>query len=548
MRFVSLPLLLALSIAATACGGASGAGSGSSGELASVHDAIPADAAWVLVGRNHPAYIDMTRSQLVQQMSMLSGAELDEAAAWTGIDWSSPDALDATGIDLEGEFAIFSPSGMPIVLFELDDREAFLDLVASVEDANPDWGTNYDPWLDFEDTRSWDLGDGAGIDLGIAGRFAVVRGRIGDESLDVSDDAVARSLRGYGSGERFVDTDHAERLRALSPGEVYSYVWLDTAGFDPMVRAVQKALDVQTTDDASCAVSRERLVTTVPGMGAYTTFDADDVYRSTSGWIVRFSAAGAERMRAAFPPTVAGAMDHADTAAWAAIGTSDLRALVDLVQADPSTSSCAGVAALPGMLAADLAGYRRTIDYNLEFFDGTFGFGLFDVRMAGFLPFVDAAFVVGSENPTRLMEETQELIENNGGRGEVDVDAAMTTLHYDLMHLSITLVKTDSRMVVAVGEVPAAFTNTLATGTTNGGDSPFGHFVWNGDRVRALLDMGLGYVRDNGVLQGEQLQALEASLTQWYRIDRLTVTAGFDGDDLVVTATSDIDPDAAPAP
>lgn len=548
MRLASTTLVSALALAATACGGASGSsGSGASG-LNSLHDAIPADAAWVLIGRNHPAHTDMMQSQWVQQMSSLSGAELDEAMAMTGIDWSSPEAIAQTGIDINGEFALFSQTGAPVMLFQLDDREAFVEFVATIEDANPDLATSYEPWIELDDTRSWDIDDGVGIDLGLAGSVVVMRARTGDASLDTPDEAVERYLRGFAQGERFVDTADAERLRELSPGEVYSYAWASTIALDPIVRAVQSMFDVETTDADVCDVTRERMATTMSSIGMFTTFDADDPMQTTSAWVARFSAAGAERMRAAFPPTVGGAMDHAGDAAFAAIGTSNLRAMVDVVQADPAAASCPGIAALPGLLAANLSAYERTIDYNLDFFDGTFAFGLFDVRMAGFLPFVDAAFMVGSENPTRLMEEVQELIEGQGGRGEIDVDAAMTTLEYSLMHLSITLMKADDRMVIAVGDVPAAFTNTLATGAADADGAPFAHFVWNGDRVRALLDMGLGYVRDNGVLQGEQLEAVEASFSQWYAIDSITIDAGFDGTDLVVTATSHLDPDATAAP
>ena len=106
-----------------------------------VLDIVPAHVGYAYMVDLTPEDAAMLRAQWLGSPLLRSVA--DELRRETGIDLTGDDALERLGVDLEGEFAVFSTALSPVAVFELADADAFRALVDGQRERNPDivWST-----------------------------------------------------------------------------------------------------------------------------------------------------------------------------------------------------------------------------------------------------------------------------------------------------------------------------------------------------------------------------------------------------------------------
>lgn len=551
----SLILFGLAALALSACGG------GQSVDRvgwSSVVDAIPSDATWAM-------YADLDADEMAQISSSLpntlqsvidagGGGALDEFAAATGIDLREPGALGETGIDLGGEFAVFSTSVTPVALIRLSDEEAFLSVVDRVVAYHPDVEVT-DVEVAGGPMRRLAV-EAWAVDVGVRDGWGLVRVGRADGQWGVAEDELLRALQGPADGG-FSSSDIATDLfgRAVGDEAVASVMYARTGLVDEIAALLRSgeldmdALDAMglaeaPADDPACAAASARLQSMWPWVGAIEFRTPGRAGYERSAMVAHLDEATAARLAPAFGEALS--VDDAllDDAVMFFSAEVALRGLVDAVEGDPETASCGGLGALSGMLAQAATDNARLVDYNLGYVDGGFAFALFDVRMAGFLPFVDSVLMIGSNNATALFEEAQQLLEDAGASGSTDTSAPMTSIDYQLLHLAIEAIRADDRNVFAVGEVPRAVTNALAADARDGDGVEFMQARLNGARLADVLEQLIEMAGNTGSLPPEAVEELERSAAQSRAIDRIDARGRIESGGLVIETTSVYDQDA----
>ncbi len=521
-------------------------------------DAIPSDATWGVFADLRAEEVEAMAGAVPASLQTLidtgAGELLAEFEAATGIDPMSPDALEQTGIDLTGEFAVFSTSVAPVALIRLSDEAAFLRVVDRVIDYHPD--------LEVQDVEIAGgpmrrlLVEDWQIDVGARDGWGVVRVVMSDGTWGADDAALLEVLRGHGDGG-FASSAIARDLYGRARGDeaVSSVVFARTGLVDEVAALVSSnamsadALDAMgltgaADEEPACRQASARMQQMWPWIGGIEFATEGRVGWQRAEYVAHLDRATADRLRPAFRGALAPPDDLLDNAVWFGSLDVDLRTLVDAFEGDAATSSCRGLGALSGGLAWLVDEQARLIDYNLGFVDGGFAMALLDVRLAGFLPFVEAVTMIGSDNPTALFEEAQALIEDAGATGTPDTSAPLTTVDYQLMHLAIEAIRTDDRNVFAVGDVPRALTNALATDLRAADGGIFGRMRLNGARMADVLDEMGTMLGNTGSLPPDALAELQRAAAQMRAVDRIDGELRIEADGVVLEMTSEYDMDA----
>jgi hypothetical protein len=336
----------------------------------------------------------------------------------------------------------------------------------------------------------------------------------------------------------------AQALAAHAPSEsrTTSFGILRTAALSDAAEALLLALDAQRDDLAAmglnglatryrndeervrCADAAERLATSVPWVGFVMARDTANPDLSHGATVIQLSLAAAERARSAVRPIPTSlAAEGADAAIFIAGGL-DVAMLLSQNNADPALTRCPNAAAITGAIAklrSELA--DGDLDEFTAMSDGRAAFALYDVRFAGFLPFVDAAVSVGSPNPLLIAEPLQRQIERNGGQGAVDATSAHTTVAYDLMHLDLLLSFNDSNLAIGVGEVPQRAMNAMLETATSDTLGPFMVYrIW-GPRLAEIIEGAAQWAKTNGMLTPELDQSVQQMIGTYRRVESMVM-------------------------
>jgi hypothetical protein len=89
------------------------------------------------------------------------------------------------------------------------------------------------------------------------------------------------------------------------------------------------------------------------------------------------------------------------------------------------------------------------------------------------------------------------------------------------MHLAIEAIRTDDRNVFAVGDVPRALTNALATDLRAADGGIFGRMRLNGARMADVLDEMGTMLGNTGSLPPDALAELQRAAAQMRAVDRI---------------------------
>ena len=476
-----------------------------------------------------------------------------------GMDILGSAGADEIGFDLEGDYALFSRGISPIILIRLSDRDAFSDAISMMREMNPDldWdrqeigGTNFHSAIVPGDIR---------VLLGVRGSYAVIRMGLDEDNWRTAEDDLVDLFYGYGDVGGLWDspivTELAERGDGREPAEV-GYVTMealnDLIGFATRSlndRGISFGLAGLSLSDGGyesdehrdmCELGEERMLTNYSWLGYVEFDDPSGEGLNDSNFVVDMSPAHSERVQEMLNAAVAGVLTDVEDAALYVAVHADLEALIDSVRSEPETVSCPSIAAPSGLLASLNDRFGPTIEYNLEFINGNFAVAVYSAEMRGFLPFIDAALMIGSPDPERLTEYFTNQIDANGGSATVDTTASVHTINFRLLHLRLQLLQLDDRIVLTIGDVPDTAIEALAFGEIGGTEAPFSEVHWNGESMRAIIDMATEYLDRTGSYSEDEMGSIYQQVENMRAIDELHVVGEWDDSSLVLSVESATD-------
>ena len=491
-----------------------------------IFNAIPADVAYAYA-------FDLTAvdaAQFERQMNSPMWASLQPAIVETfGVDLISDGGFEALGIDTEGEIALFSTSLAPVLFAKLSDSDRFIDAMNTVRERNPDleWSEFDIAGIRFRGT-SVDAGEDVyGIDYGVVAGYAVVRFRTGYEALDLDDDALERAITGQ-AGPALITDARVTELRSRGRGSQLTglvlvdpaRVW-NTFAASPLHASIGEY--ESASQQAACDQADAALFAAIPWAGMSRVMDPERPERSKAYYIVDLSDHAASVADAVLSGAALSTAEHAAEAAFYATANVDIVAAINSISGDPELRNCPSPAAIGGHLAHLRDTSSATIEQLTHYVTGAIALGLFDVNLSGFIPRIDLALMLGTNNPIDLITQFQNLIESRGGQGTVDDTSPHITMDYQLLGFSIRLIQRDDRIVIRTGNVPPPVEISLAADDL-GNDDDFAHGQINGPRLAALLESVYGRLGD--MIGGLDASGADAAI-QTYRNMRFS-TAEFE--------------------
>ncbi len=542
---------------AVACGGAQGGNDRI--PWSNAFDAVPADARYAYAADLRSADADALRAS----WSTLAGSPgmesvRDELEHYVGVSFDDASTFEQLGLDLEGDYAVFSTSLAPLAVFRLADSEAFDLFLADVVARNPDveWRTTTVAGTSFRTG----VFDPVEVDFGIRADYAIVRLRTGIEGIDVDDDRLASFLRS-GAADSLAATPRVRSMLArANDGEVpVSFGVVDTD-------AIADALEIfwTTPEDVAsldalgltglegsyssdeqretCQAEAARVVSSIPWAGVANFRNASDDTAFHGTYVLHFADETAQRAAGLFRGMGTTPLDHADEAALFAGANIALADLLAVFDAPHELRDCPNIASIPGWISYGRGTQADEIADLLRHITGAVALGVFDVRMSGFVPRVEAVLMLGSPEPPLLTTAFQRLLESSGASGTVDEGAAYTTLRYDLLGTAFEIVQMQDRVVFAIGEIPPGLSNALAEAPLGVDGDPFAVSTFDGPRVAHIVEGFFDLLTDTGGLPNEQLSSMRRQLQTYEAMLESRSNGHFDGNDLVVDTTLIFDP------
>lgn len=504
-----------------------------------VLDIVPAHVGYAYMVDLTPEDAAMLRAQWLGSPLLRSVA--DELRRETGIDLTGDDALERLGVDLEGEFAVFSTALSPVAVFELADADAFRALVDGQRERNPDivWSTTSIAGVEFDSGTDGEVA----LDVAVVGDYGVLRFRAGDDGLDVSDDELAAVLLGSDAGSLRVDP-RVLALETRGTGHVTGLSLVDTATLWNAVAAFAGSELGDYTDDAqraACQAAADATLQAVPWTGMIRRRHDETPGLQQAWYVTRLGQRAAERAATLLTGTVTQSLAVADQATVYMAGNIDFDGLLGAMNADPELRHCPDLGALPGYLASFRQRYDRALSGAARQFTGLGALALYRADISGLIPRVDLVVMVGSTDPVDVVERIQALIESYGGTGRVDTTAPYTTLEYAILGSRVRLLQLQDRVVIATGDVPVDMTNLLASSTSGRAGAPFHTLRIDGPRLADMVRQVYQRVVDMGAVSPDQAAAMEAGLSSYDAMRWMTVSAWVEGTDLVMQVDAELD-------
>ena len=193
--------LLALASFTVACGGSQrGSGLQDLGfdvGVQNILDLVPAAVSYAYIADFDEEDAARMRSQW--RSSAFGPAFASIVESQTGHDLTNQEGLAEIGIDLLGEFGIYSTTALPVAIARLSEPTKFEDFVADYRSRNPDmvWSSFAIAESTFWSTDITENGEHlASFDLGVVGNYAVLRVRSPVEGSFVDDAALAALIEG----------------------------------------------------------------------------------------------------------------------------------------------------------------------------------------------------------------------------------------------------------------------------------------------------------------------------------------------------------------
>ena len=549
MRNLIVMTALTAAAALTACGGSQ---KGLEERTwSTVFELVPADAAWALAFDVQEAQRDVLLQSWSQSLTLVATSMPGQLEV-LGIDPNDASSLESLGIDLTGEYAVFSPSLSPLLVIKLSDVEAWNATVARIESANID--------LEFSDVevgpmtmRRATMGD-ASLDYGVFEGFAIARFNSPDPEANVSDNEWLTLLQGprqnmlaAGPGQSLAArVTEGQTLSAV--GFMHSIVLSDliwssrtwrnrTASMDAM--GLDPALDGYASAEQRelCMGGVERFTTTLPWMGMVATIDDTNPLHGVSSFVLQFGTAGAERVQEAFPGTITQVpqADIDNTTLFFA-GRTKISALRELLQADPSLASCPDIAGTLATARVMLDTQDRQIDAFERYYSGGLVFALNSLSLGLLSIDLSALAMVTSNSPAQLADEAQDMARSAGFSSSLVNDSPLTRIDMESPFATISMLMMQDRVMFHTGELPQSFINTVATAPDAVVGTPFMLGYLNGERLNAMIDELIGYSEAMGLLPAEQVAQIQQALVGLRSISILRGSGFFSGSQMVIEA------------
>lgn len=498
---ISLVLLFALAAVLGGCGGAQ---SGASTTLwTSSFDAVTADAQWAIA-----ADLDAQTARAWEQSAPQALQALEQASETLGplvsLALEPLYAPREAGLDLLGDYTVFSPSVAPVAVMRVNDIDALFDFFRARA------GDVEQSTLRVAGVEFMRLQDGeTSVDIGGLGDFAVVRVNTGIEGVDVSDEALA-GVFGAPPSERWVNSGEyaAARGRVAQPGDVSTFAFLRLAALESTL----DTLFAEYRDDAQradCRVIAERMTTSMPFFSSVGVRTSRRSVISVSG--LQLSTAASEQLTDVLANALAPAPEAFDEAAvFLGLGF-DLARFLETVGAPATAAGCPGIAAVPGNIAALRDRFANQVERNTSWASGGGAMALFDLELDGMIPSPDLVLALDSRDPVGLSSWIEAQLRSAGAAVSVDETAPFPTIEYNLFFvLRVRTTQLEDRLVISTGDRGHVAASALALAGRDSAD--FGLMRINGAALQSILDGVLSYLAETNALPPEQFEQIEASV------------------------------------
>lgn len=527
--------LVAIAALAAACGGRQqGNGLQDLGfdvGVQNILDIVPATVSYAYIADFDEDDAARMRSQW--RSSAFGPAFASIVESQTGHDLSDQEGLAEIGINLLGEFGIYSTTALPVAIARLAEPTKFEAFVADYRSRNPDmvWSSFAIAESTFWSTDVEENGEHlASIDLGVVGNYAVLRVRSPIEGSFIDDEALAALIQGTNSTTLAADP-RISSLQARADGIVSSVGLLDTDLFRKIFSFVATFSGLDQPDNPNCDSTSDAIAQAIPWAGI-VQYRTGDIRRGVQ--VVQLSEEAAARAAGVLGGTSNETFDAAADSPLFFSFNFNLDAALSLMNGDPRlVDECNDLGALSGALATlnqRVSADRRDFVRKLT---GLFMFTLEDMSMAGFIPRISAGLTIGSSNPIPLTEAFQGMLTDTGAIGSVDDTAPFTTFEYSLMGYTIRISQLLDRVVVATDDVPIALFNSMAVSEDRSGD--FMQMRMLGVPIAEML-------RETERVAGGASDQFEAMAASYEVIDWLTYTLALDANTLVGTLAAQLAP------
>lgn len=543
-----LPLLALAALAFTsACGGAQRSGPRPLG-WSDALEAMPRDVAYGVAWDMDSAFQAPTSlQQSLQQLEELGADEELGALFEALIDPAS------VGLDPDGDAGMFSTAVFPVMLARVIDRELFGEFVAaqfdeiglSYVDTVDRAGHAFDLYMDPVD-------DDLDLEFGFVDDYAVLRMRApGDAWAYFPDDRFEAWLSGreaaaWMTGPRF----DAARNRLRDDAVVTQIMTLDMARIADLVERVVTRLSDEdramglSEDDAyddaehrqTCLDATDRFVADLPYIAAVSVrADVGELAELEGTMLLSISEALAGRLRPALLPVSSALAGASNDAIFYLDSGLEFAPLAAAVITDPRLDTCPGLIAGPASLADEIDDHADDIDRAAAQATGAGALALYGLELGGMIPTVDAALSFFSPDAVGMSDQLGQMMGSQGATASVDETAAVTTIEYNLVVMTLRVMQLADRLVLSIGDVPPGVTDAMARGEREG--PVFFRAGLNGQRMLDLMRDVLAYAREAGA--GAALDGTTAGLLEIYeRIVSVEMEAVLGDNFIAVDSTS----------
>ena len=553
--------LVALLLVITGCGGGQ---SPDDRPLAwdDIRDAIPASADAIFLSRP-----DKQVSDLLDRAGGSGLLDLARAAGveqTLGFDPNDPAALTRAGLDAEATSGVVVLTSGPIFIFKVSDEAAFAQTVKSVLARQPDLKpSNYR--LAGADFTRVPVSSDFSFDIGVKDGFAFGRVNIATMPALTATDGDLRALfRGAGDAPFWETSEGRALLTDSSGAEPQSLSFVRTRALtrltDALVRYGNGSAGKLVPDSAPTAPYRdaaqremcrgivERMSATLPWMSAVTLSVANG---ATGGLAVQskfraqFSDRGAETWKSLLQPTGGASLPGTEEALFYGAGHLDLRKFLGLFDAPAEANSCPDTAKALALISGAKTAYQSRIELNMKIASGEAAIALFGIRMAGMLPLVDAAVMLGA--PTGkgvdLAKQLQAEFKKRGADGTADLNSPYNRVNFRLLIYRFSLLQKDDHVAVAIGTVPESTLGAMLNGKADG-EAPVADLHLNGGRIASTATELLDYYKEIGSLQGESAKQAQQAVEAVRWLERGDGTLGWSDTTLMGSVSFQLVPPA----
>lgn len=553
--------LLTLLLVITGCGGGQ-----SRDELPlawdDIRDAIPAQADALFLSRP-----DRQVSELLDRAGgsgLLDLARAVGVAQTLGFDLNDPAALTRAGVDAAATSAVVVLTSGPIFIFKVSDEAAFAQTVKSVLERQPDLKPTTYRLAGADFTRVPVSSDFA-FDVGVKDGFAFGRVNVATMPALTATDGDLRALfRGPGDAPFWQTSEGRELLADSSGAEPQTVSFVRTRALtrltDALVQYGNGSAGKLVPDSAPTAPYRdaaqremcrgivERMAATLPWMSAVTLSVMNG---ATGGLAVQskfrahFSDRGAETWRSILQPTGGTALPGTEDALFYGAGHLDLRKFLGLFDAPSEASSCPDTAKTVALISGAKAGYQRQVELNLKLASGEAAIALFGIRMAGMLPLVDAAVMLGAPKGkgVDLSKQLQSEFKKRGADGTADLTSPYTRVNFRLLIYRFSLLQKDDRVAITVGSVPESTVGALLNAKSDA-EAPVADLHLNGGRIAETATELMAHYKELGSLKPDEAKQAQQAVDALRWLERGDGTLGWSDTTLMGSVSFQLVPPA----